>query len=400
MPNTFDATGLTVDTLTEVIANLNAGLQAIYGNDINVDSNSPDGQLINLFAQSVIDQLELMVEINNGFNPDRAIGVQLDERCTINNIARQGGTYTIQPIDIVVSTTIALQGLDANFNDINGTGYTVQDNAGNQFILVDSVTLTAGTYSKNFRAQQIGLVETTVDTITTPVTIVLGVTSVNNSSGPITIGQNQETDSQLRIRRQQSVSINSSGYLNGLLAVVLALTGVVEAVIYENVTNITDADGIPAHGIWLVVDGGANTDIANAIYIKKSYGANMKGSVDISIDTASGGVFVAKFDRPTPENLYIKFEIQTTVEPANFDEVSIKQYIVDNLTYGIGAYASTSEVTVAAQAAITSTGGRGVPIEVQISPDGVYYGDYLTTLTKASQWVLSTAHIDITMIIS
>lgn len=400
MSNIFDATGLTVETVTQITDDLTTGLQGIYGADINVDSNSPDGQLIGIFAQAIADQLELLVQINNSFDPARAIGTSQDERYQINNITRAGGTFTIQPIDLVINATCTLQGLDAAFDDINGVGYTVQDNAGNKFILVDSETFTPGTYSRNFRAQTIGQVETTVDTITNPVTIILGVTSVNNSSAPLSVGINQEQDSRFRIRQQQSPAINSSGYLNGLLAVILNLTGVIDAKVYENVDNSTDANGIPAHGIWLIVEGGANTDIANILYIKKSYGAPMKGDVVIDIITASGVAFLAQFDRPTPETLYIKFEIQTTILPPSFDEVSIKAQMAANLIYSIGSYASTAEITVVAQAAITSTGGRGVPINIQISSDGVTYVDYLVPTTLDAQFTVDPTRIDITSIIS
>jgi uncharacterized phage protein gp47/JayE len=398
MPNTFDENGLTVNTLAQEVETLNTGLQDIYGNDINLDSNSPDGQLVNLFAQAIIDMLELIVQINNGFDPDRAVGRILDERCAINNIARAGGTYTTQPITLVIDRTVTLQGLDADFNSINGTGYTVQDNAGNQFILVDSETFTAGTYSRNFRARQIGKVETTVDTITNFVTIVIGVVSVNNPSAALEVGQNEETDAQLRVRRQQSVAINSAGYLNGLIGATLALNGVTEAKAYENVTNSTDGDGIPAHSIWLIVEGGANTDIANVLYNKKSYGAGMKGDVQVDIETVNGGLFVAKFDRPTPADLYIRFEIQPTNNDPSFNLVAIQEYIAENLIYGIGHFASTAEVTLIAQEAITFTGGVGVPINAEISDDGVYYEDYLETPTLDAQWVVDTTRIDINIV--
>lgn len=398
MPNILDANGLTVDTLPEVTTNLNTGLQVIYGADSNLEQNSPDGQVVGLFGQATIDLLELLVSINASFDPDRAVGSILDERCAINNIARAGGTFTIQPISLTFDRTVTLAGLDAEFDSIDGVGYTVQDNAGNKFILVDSETFTAGTYSRNFRAQQIGRVETTVDTITNPVTIVIGVTAINNPSGALELGQNEETDAQLRLRRQRSVSINSSGYLNGLLAVVLAISGVTEAKLYENVTSSTDSNGIPAHGIWLIVEGGANADIANAIYIKKSYGADMKGDVEINITTASGGTFTAKFDRPEAADLYISFEIQPTASPPSFDLEGIKQYIVDNLTYTIGQFASTAEVTLAAQAAMIATGSTGVPVDVQISDDGISYVDYLPAATLSTQWVLSTTKIFINII--
>ena len=398
MPDILDATGLTVKTRPEIVADLTTGLQNIFGADINVDQNSPDGQLIGIIAQEGVDQRELLVEINNNFDPDLAAGVILDQRVAINNLVRQGGTYTIQPIDITVSETVDLVGLDSQFVNPNGTGYTVQDNSGNQYILVDSVTLTAGTTSLNFRAQLIGAINPIIGTITNPVTVVLGVTGINNSSTALSIGQNQETDAQLKVRRQKSPAINSTGYLNGLLAAVLALPGVNAAVLYENVGDTADGNGIPAHGIWLIVDGGANTDIANLIYTKISYGANMKGAVVIDIVTASGAIFLAKFDRPTPEDLYIEFNIQRTIPLTQFDLDGIKNYIVANLSYSIGELAETSSITAIIVDAINATSGGGVPLEVHISPDDATWVDFLDTSTPDKQFTLSQSNINITIL--
>jgi len=398
MPDELTATGLEVKSLPTIVTEITEGMQEIYGTDINVDPNSPDGQLINIFAQAGADIREVIVEVNAGFDPDQAVGVVLDQRCAINNIRRAGGTYTIQDIEIVTSATVTLTGLDGEFNNINGTGYTVQDNAGNQFILIDTTVLTAGTNTLPFRSKVIGEVVPIVDTITNQVTVVLGVTSVNNPSAPTVIGQNQETDAQLRLRRQQSTAINSAGYLNGLLATILNLDGVSEAAVFENVTNVEDDDGIPAHGIWLIVEGGANTDIANVLYGKKSAGCDMKGDVVVIITTPSGAFFNAKFDRPSAEDLYIEFAIQPTTAEISFDLVGIKQWIVDNLTYGINEYSSTAEVTIAAQNAITETGGIGVPINVLISNDGISWTDFLTTTTKDNQWALDTTRIEVNIV--
>lgn len=396
MVDLLNADGLQTKTLNEIVTDLENGFRNIYGADINLDQNSPDGQMINIFAQALVDLRELMTQIYNSFDPDRAVGRSLDERVPINNIKRRGGSFTILAIDITVDETVELQGLDAAFNSVDGTGYTVQDNAGNQFILIDSVTLTTGTTSLNFRAKQIGLVETTVDTIQTPVTIVLGVTEINNPTGPLELGENQETDAELRLRRQRSVAIASTGYLNGVLAAVLDLDGVTDAKIYENVTNVVDADGIPAHGTWLIVEGGANTDIANVIYAKKSYGSNMKGAVEVDITTASGATFTAKFDRPVAEDLYIRFNIQPYSVDAEFDLPTIKQYLVDNLDYEIGEFAETSEITAKAREILVTMGNEGAAVDVEISDDGVTWVDYLETPTLGSQWVLDTTRIDIT----
>lgn len=400
MTDSFNQNGLTVDTRNEIVAALKEGFAQIYGADINVDSNSPDGQLIEIFAQSAYDLRELLVQINSGFSPQRAVGRILDERVAINNISRKAGTFTIVPITIVTSATVSLQGLDADFNNINGTGYTIQDNAGNQFILVDSDVLTAGTHANiNFRAKEIGAVETVVDTITNPVTIVLGVTSVNNPSAALQLGQNEETDAELRARQKNSVALASSGYLNGLRGTLLAIDGVTDARLYENVTNIVDADGIPAHGIWAIVEGGSNTDIGDAIYSKKSFGCDMKGDVEVDIETPSGIPFIAKFDRPTAEDLHIRFDIQPTYPGASFDQDEIKSYIVDNLVYTIGQFAETASITVVAINAIISTSGNvGVPVNVEISNNGADWVDYLETTLLSDKFVVDSTRITITVL--
>lgn len=393
----IDANGLQTRTRNEFVTLLEEGFRRIYGNDINVSSNSPDGQIINIFAQAGIDLRELITQVYNSFDPDNAIGRTLDQRVAINNIARQGGTYTIQPIEIVISETATLQGLDAQFNDPAGSGYTIQDNAGNQFILIDSVTLAPGTHTRNFRARNIGQVQTTINTITTPVTIVLGVVSVNNVTGPLSVGQNEELDSELRIRRQRSVALGSQGYLNGLEAALLNLQGVTEAFVYENNTNSIDARGVPAHGIWAIVEGGSNQDIANAIFQRRNAGADMRGSVEIPITLRNGEIFIIRFDRPVAEDLHIRFDIQPTTGTA-FDQAAIKQYIVDNLRYTINQFAETSAITAIARSAIENTGGGGVPVNVEISRDGIAFVDYLEASGVNRQFTLSVGNIDITEI--
>ncbi len=398
MPDIIDQDGLQVKTATQIRADLEQGFRDIYGDDINIDQNSPDGQIIGIVTQMAVDIRELAVQVNNGFNPDRAFGRTLDERVVINNIERNGGNYTITDIDLTVDRTVNLQGLDDNFNDPDGAGYSVQDDAGNEFILIDSATLTAGTTSHSFRARNNGRVETTIGTITNPVTIVLGVTAINNSSAPTTIGQDEESDAQLRVRRQRSVALASSGYLNGLLGDVLSLDGVSDAKLYENFTNATDANGLPPHSTWLIVEGGASTDIGQEIYKNKSYGSNMKGDVEDNIITASGGLFTAKFDRPSAEDLYIRFDIQRTTPLYVFDEAVIKQYIEDNLIYSIGQFAETSLVTSAAVLGIAEQGGGGVPINVEISDNGADWDDFLNVSSLDGKWTLDVSRITITVV--
>lgn len=370
MADTFTSNGLTVATNSELVTGLENDFRAIYGNDINLNQNSPDGQLLNIFAQGGTDIRELLMQVYNSFDPDNASGRLLDERCALNNIFRKAGSFTTVEITIVTDRTVTLDGVDANYNDPTASGYTIQDDAGTQFVLVNTQTFVAGTHTNVlFRAKEYGQVETTPGTITTPVTIVLGVISVNNPTAGTT-GTDEETDAQLKIRRRQSVSIGSSGYLNGLQATLAQLDGVNDVLVYENVGDTTDALGIPPHCIWVVIEGGASSDIADTIYRKRSAGCDMRGNVTYTILTPSSQNFVARWDVPIIQPLYIKFDIQKTISTATFDLPSIVDYISDKLTFFIGDGANTSDVTTIAQEAINNFGGGGAALNVLISTGG------------------------------
>tara|TARA_R110000744_G_scaffold185884_1_gene305268 strand:- start:8183 stop:9379 length:1197 start_codon:yes stop_codon:yes gene_type:complete len=396
MVDILNENGLTVNTAAETRAELETLFRDIYGQDINLDQNSPDGQVVGITTQISTDLRELLVGIYNSFDPDNAVGTVLDSRVQINNIVRQGGSYTITPVDITVDRTVALDGLDSAFNDVDGIGFTVQDDSGNEFILIDTVELTAGTHSLPFRSKTVGLVNVTVGTVQNAVTIVLGVTDIDNSSAPTTIGQNEETDAQLRVRRQQSVSLGSSGYINGLLGAVLNISGVTAGKLYENITSVIDGDGIPAHGMWLIVEGGANTEIADTIFRRKSCGSDMTGDILIDIETESGAIFTARFDRPESTDLYVRFDIQPTITGASFGQAEIKAGIVESLLYGIGESSNTSAITTISTQSINDNGGGGVAVNVEISDDGVTWFDYLESPTLDAQWTLDASRITIT----
>ena len=150
MPNIIDANGLQVKTLDELTTELVDALKDIYGTDINVEQDTPDGQEINIFVRCAIDNEDLLVQINNGFDPDLAVGKILDQRVAINGIQRQGGTYTITPITVVTSEACNLYGLD----QIDYEVYTVQDEAGIRWMLETTQVIEGSeTNSFNFRAE-------------------------------------------------------------------------------------------------------------------------------------------------------------------------------------------------------------------------------------------------------
>lgn len=305
MPNLLDANGLQTATRTELIAFYTAKYQTIYGPDINLNSDSPDGQMMNIYVQSALDYQDLLVQVNNMFDPDNAIGVILDQRVTINGVQRQTGTYTITNISLVTNQSVNLYGLDQSDQVV----YTVSDNAGTLWNLEHSqVGIPMGFYVLSFRAASPGAQLTTPNTITVPVTVVLGVTSVNNPTLYTTLGINEETDAELKIRRQKSVSLASQGYLEGLLAALENISGISSAFVYENNTSATNIDGVPGHSIWVIVSGtGTSADIAQAIYTKRNAGCGMFGSTTYTVTQIDGSPFVLRWDSVVTQNVFMSF---------------------------------------------------------------------------------------------
>lgn len=395
MTDILNENGLQTSTAPELLQTLQNDFKNIYGEDVLLDSSTPDGQWLNILVQKGVDVRGLLTQLYNSFNPNNTQGSLLDQRCAINNVFRKAGTFTTVTVNVVTDRALTLQGLDDNYNNPEATGYTIQDNEGNRFILVNTTTLSTGSNSLLFRSETLGGVVVLPNTLTTPVTIVLGVVSVNNPTTANAIGTVEELDEELKVRRRQSVAISSFGYLNGLQAALLQLPGVTDAKVYENYTSSTDANGTPAHCIWVVMDGGAISDIAETIYSRKCPGTNMRGNITYTITTDAQTQFIAKWDNATVTPFYIKFNIKPTVADITFNQTAIKEYMEQRLMFKIGEFAETASITEVAQNAIDSVGGQGYAVNVEISTDQTTWVEYLSPVVATRY---SVAGITITEI--
>lgn len=390
--NIIDANGLTIQTRQQIVDELLNGADgfrgyyAIYGPTINVDPNSSDGQLINLIAQAKVDVLELIQQIFDGMDPDQAIGRVLDQRCAINGVVRHAGTYTLTNVDVTATQAVTITGVD----DDPDNPFTVSDEDGNKYVLLETYAFVgAGTQTLAFRAKEIGAIDTTVNTITTMVTILLGISGVNNPDTATSTGTNEETDYALRIRRSKSVAVPSKGYLEGLIGALLAIDDVTNAIVLENDTNTTDGDGIPGHSIWVIVNGGTNTDVAQAIYVKRNAGCGMKGSVEVVVTQVNNSTFTIKFDRPTPENLWISFDL--TAITGSIDAAYVRAQILANLSYDINQPADASAIV----AMVKAIAPNAYVSEEGVSDADASYVAFKETTAVNNQWAIAAARIKI-----
>lgn len=372
MTDTLNYNGLSTKTNTDLLTEIQQALQDIYspnGEVIDFSSSSPDGQFSELLAEIGTVHRELLTAVYNATDPSKCDGAQQDSKYQLNYLTRKGGTYTLQNIAITVDKTVTLQGLDGSYNDNTASAYTVSDASGNLWYLVDTATLTIGTSYHEFRAQEMGAVTPTIGTITNMVTIVDGVTSVINNVGYTTLGVEQESNYDFRIRRDRSTGNQSGNNADTIAGQILALDGVNNCITWVNDTNSTDSTGTLPHYIWTIVDGGANTDIADIIYSNKG-GCGTRGAVTVPISTISAQTLNINFDRPTIIPLYVKFELYVIGDLGEINQAGIKEYIAENLLYEISEDAETSKVTEVCASAIENDGGGAYALNVELSTGG------------------------------
>lgn len=392
--NYIDKDGLHTQTITEIKEQLTSAYKGIYGDDITVDSDTPDGQRINIEAQAKADVLDYSKQIYNSLDVDTVIGTAQDRLYKINNVYRQNADYTFVAVSVTIDRPVTLQGLDENVSSATGSGYTVSDEIGTNFILVNSVTLTnAGTYELEFRAEKIGTVDVSPNTITNMVTVIAGVTGVVNLGKQYITGNTQETDAQFRIRRNRSTAISGQGFYDSLEGQFLSIPNVTAAVVYENTPN---EKNIPQSNldsaIWCIVEGGLDSDIAQVIYANRTLGCAMIGDTTATVQRVDGSTFTARFDRPEAQSLYVRLTLRSRVGLVP-DEDYIKSELVKRMTFEIYQKVTITDIIVV----VAEIDSSVYVTECSLSTDGTTYSSEVLPTTKDKYFTLSENNIDVTL---
>jgi uncharacterized phage protein gp47/JayE len=272
---TISATGIAVPTYEDYYDYLVGVVQFLYGTDINIDSDTQDGQLIGVQAQAMADTANAACNAYNAMSPNTAQGVGLSSVVKINGIARESAfnSTVLQTINGVVGTTIE-----------NGI---VADILGNQWSLPASVTIpTGGTINVTATAVESGPIAAAVNSLTVIVTPTAGWYTTTNPDAAAP-GSPIEQDGELRQRQTLSTALPSQAIVIGLQGALLALPDVDDAVVYENDTSAT-VGVIPAKSIWAVVYGGNNAQIGTTIATLKSLGCGTYGNTSYTYNPPNG----------------------------------------------------------------------------------------------------------------
>jgi len=313
------STGFKRKRLNLLLEELNSEVKAIFGENFNVSPESPDGQVNGVISESNANLWEIAEESYNAFNPKAASGVTLSNLVQLNGITRLAATKTKAELSLAGDPgTVIPEGSLVSTSDTGDelstdTSVTL-DGAGNA--IVQATALEFG---------PISMLASTITEIDSPVT---GWDTVNNTSDA-NEGTNEESDPDLRARRQRSVARDAQAIIDGIRAAVENIDNVTQALVLENDTDAVDANGLPAHSFQVVVSGGADIDVADIIWLKKPAGIQAFGDITEQVIDSQGISHDISFSRPTAVTIYVEVTLTTFAEyPANGDDL-IKQAIVD-----------------------------------------------------------------------
>jgi len=250
--------------------------------------------------------------------------------------------------------------------------YAVEDELGQSWTTLAIRDLSAGTTTVTLFAENFGSVEADAATIINPVTVVIGVQSVTNPIAA-TVGIDEETDQDLRVRRNRSLETPRSSSTGRMFTALASLPNVIDVAVYENDTDVTDADGIPAHSLWIVVEGGAVSSIIETMVKNKTGGKGMVGSVTGTFEEdvlrPNGSTFTIihsmTFDRPVFVPVLVRLDATRKESGSPIDEALISQSIATR-TFFIGENLLASDLYRLA----FDAGQNFIPTNLQISSDG------------------------------
>jgi uncharacterized phage protein gp47/JayE len=323
-----DATGISAPSYPDIFASLQASFRQIYGEDAVLTADTQDGQFLAIFALAVHDANQTAIAIFNSFSPHYAQGAGLSSLVKLNGLTRLVPTKST--VDVLVSGSVGT----VITNGIVGDGT-------NNWDLPVMVTIPlSGEITVTATAEEDGSIAAAPGTVSRIVTPTLGWAEVTNP-GAAAPGAPLETDATLRRRQDFSTALPAQSVVASISASLASVLGVTSFVIYENDTNVTDANGIPAHTICAVVEGGSVDDIAAAIALKKTPGTGTFGTTSVTVLDQSGVPSTIKFYVLAPVAMDIIVSVTAlagfVTSTADKIKAALVQYI-NNLDIGEDSY--------------------------------------------------------------
>jgi hypothetical protein len=304
----WNPTGLVLPTEPAILTGCQQDLNAAFGGNLNPALNTPQGQWATSEAAIIANANASIANIVNGVNPATSSGFMQDAIGRLYFLTRNPGLPTT-----VTATCIGLPGT------VIPVGAQAADTSGNLYVCTGAQIIPiGGSVSAQFQNVVLGPIACPANTLTTIYQSIPGWDTVNNAGAGV-LGANVETPAAFEFRREQTIAANSNGALQSVYGAVFALPGIVDVFAVENATTsaITGAIGgnpnstsysVAANSIYVAVVGGTQSQIAQAIWTKKSPGCNTDGNTSTTVTDTNYSLpqpsYTIKYNTPTNTNIY------------------------------------------------------------------------------------------------
>ena len=256
----------------------------------------------------------------------------------VYSVTINGNQYSFSSPDGVETDIIA--GL-ANAITDDGYSVTAENNTltiedktisrSNVLILSDNLTTSSVTVIATFITEEYGRITLPYGVVTKMVNNITGFNEVTNLLEP-TYGRKQESDIELRQSYIAKSALRSNTMIESIVGELLNnIENVESATGYENDTDKTDERGLPPHSIEIIVEGGDNSEIAQAILRRKAGGIQTYGSIEVGVPGVYGDTIPVRFNRPDYLYTWLKVVLHgdKSLLPANYTSLVTQSLISD-----------------------------------------------------------------------
>lgn len=297
----YQNNGIIVPDTADIKETVQNEYKEALGADLSLEDSTPQGRLIDVETDARTEIIENNVFISNSINFNLAFGIILDAWGANFDLYRSSAKSSI-----VMATITGVAGT------VISAGSQASTQAGDIFYLENQVTIpTSGTINATFLSLEKAAIPCPVGSLTKIIDGTLGWETINNSTAAI-LGNSREGDESFKQQFYGSGLFSGMSLIEDYDNAIKNVENVISCYVRDNGTNaavVYDGVTIAAHSVYACVDGGDNTEIATALFQRKSGGCNWTAiagqsvTVDV-VDPTYGDPYQVIFNRPNNVSIF------------------------------------------------------------------------------------------------
>ena len=349
----LDNKGVVVADTADIKETVQNEFQAALGADLSLEASTPQGRLIDIETNCRKAVVENNVFVANSINFNLSSGILLDAWGANFDLERGAAESSS-----VIATVAGVAGT------VISQGSTAQTQNGDLFYAENNITIPAGgTTTATFLSVEKGEIPCAVNSLTKIIDGTLGWETITNSTAAV-LGKKEESDAGYKQKFYDDGLFSGMSLIQDYNNAVLKVDNVISARIIDNgksTAQSVDNISIAAHSVYACVDGGNNTDVANALFHRKSAGCDwtaLTSPVDQHVtvnvvDETYGDTYAVTFNRPNEIQIYASVTANSGTATSSDLSTDIKTAITTYINiHKIGEDVSILQLAQAINAAI------------------------------------------------